>query len=50
MTEGAGAEGGRASLLVLRFRGRVEQPDGCFGEEEELKTNGLVLEPEPEPA
>ena len=48
--EEAGAEGGRASLLVLRFRGRVEQPEGCFGEEEELKANGLVLEPEPDPA
>ena len=47
--EGAGAEGGRASLLVLRFRGRVEQPDGCFGEEE-FKTNGLVPMPEPDPA
>ena len=48
--EGAGAEGGRASLLVLWFRGRVEQPEGCFGEEEELRANGLVLEPEPDPA
>lgn len=45
LTAGEGAEGGRASLDFLRLRGRVEQPDGCLGEEEEeLRANGLVLE------
>ena len=47
---GEGADGGRARALeLLRFRGRVEQPDGCFGEEEaELRASGLVPELEPE--
>ena len=45
-----GADGGRARAFeLLRFRGRVEQPDGCFGEEEaELSASGLVPELEPE--
>ena len=29
----AGVEGGRESLELLRLRGRVEHPDGCFREE-----------------
>ena len=46
LTAGEGAEGGRVSLEFLRLRGRVEQPDGCFGEEEVLRASGLVPEPE----
>ena len=40
---GEGAEGGRASLEFLRLRGRVEHPDGCFGDVD-FRARGLVLE------